>query len=482
MLTKKDSSQMNYELVLLDELVKENHLLRKINKHIDFDFIYDLVEDKYCTNNGRPSVDPAILFKMSLLQALYGIRSERQLVEEIHHNMAYRWFLGFGIKDKIPCHSIFSMNRKRRFKNTDIYDQIFNKIVEQAIEHNLIEGKIFYTDSTHIKANASLSKFENHEVVKTEIEDKNLLNRVNNKRQSNGKKPLKKKEEKEKIKNKKVSKTDPESAFMTRDRKPRGFFYLNHVTVDSKHNIIIDAYVTPGNVHDSTPYVQRLKSIDQRYGLKPKYAGADTGYFTSKVAKQLEDIDIIGVIGPKRHPSKDKRYSKAWFQYVGEWDVYMCPELSPLTYKTTSREGYSEYISDKEHCDTCKRKERCLYSGQGKRTIRRHIDEDSLDKIRRFIKTEKGKRYYARRKETVERVFADAKEIHGLRYARYRGKSLVQMQCSLTATAQNIKKIAMVLSKLSSAKNIQASVKKIYYDIFTILKLKPLTHIKLAVC
>lgn len=198
MLTKKDVSQLNYELVLLDELVKEDHLLRKINKYIDFDFIYDLVEDKYCTNNGRPSVDPVTLFKMSLLQALYGIRSERQLVEEIHHNMAYRWFLGFGIKDKIPCHSIFSMNRKRRFKNTDIYDQIFNKIVEQAMHHNLIEGKIFYTDSTHIKANASLSKFDNQEVVTTEIEDENLLNRVNDKRQSHGKKPLKKKKKKKK--------------------------------------------------------------------------------------------------------------------------------------------------------------------------------------------------------------------------------------------------------------------------------------------
>lgn len=198
MLTKKDNSQMNYELVLLDELVKKDHLLRKINKYIDFDFIYDLVEDKYCSDNGRPSVDPVILFKMSLLQALYGIRSERQLVEEIHHNMAYRWFLGYGIKDKIPCHSIFSMNRKRRFKDTYIYDQIFNKIVEQAINLGLIEGNIFYTDSTHIKANASLSKFENQEVIKTEVEDKDFLNRVNDKRQSQGKKPLKKKHKKRK--------------------------------------------------------------------------------------------------------------------------------------------------------------------------------------------------------------------------------------------------------------------------------------------
>lgn len=196
MLTRKESKQMNYEFVLLEELIKEGHLLRKINKYIDFSFIYDLVEDKYCLDNGRPSVDPVVLLKMSLLQALYGIRSERQLVDEIHHNMAYRWFLGFSIKDKIPSHSIFSMNRKRRFKDTDIYDQIFNKIVDQAIEHGLIDGKILYTDSTHIKADASLSKFENQEVIKIETEKPELLEKVNEKRYSKGKKPLKKKRQK----------------------------------------------------------------------------------------------------------------------------------------------------------------------------------------------------------------------------------------------------------------------------------------------
>lgn len=200
MLTRKENEQMNYEFVLLDELVKEDHLLRKINKYIDFDFIYDLVEDKYCLDNGRPSVDPVVLFKMSLLQALYGIRSERELVDEIHHNMAYRWFLGFGIKDKIPSHSIFSMNRKRRFKDTDIYDQIFNKIVDQAKEHGLIDGKILYTDSTHIKANASLSKFENQEVIKVEAEKPELLKKVNEKRHCKGKKPLKKRDERKESK------------------------------------------------------------------------------------------------------------------------------------------------------------------------------------------------------------------------------------------------------------------------------------------
>lgn len=193
MLTKSKDKQTSYEFVMLEELVKEDHLLRKIDKYIDFSFIYDEVEDLYSSDNGRPSIDPVVLFKMTLLQYLYGIRSERVLVEEIHHNMAYRWFLGFNITDKIPDHSIFAVNRIRRFNDTKVYENIFNKIVEQAINHGLVKGKIVYTDSTHIKANASLSKFENEDYIIEEEEDPELLERINEKRESKGQKPLKKK-------------------------------------------------------------------------------------------------------------------------------------------------------------------------------------------------------------------------------------------------------------------------------------------------
>jgi len=237
---------------------------------------------------------------------------------------------------------------------------------------------------------------------------------------------------------------------MTRDRKPKGFFYLNHVTVDSENNIILDAFVTPGNVHDSVPYIDRidkiLKNLEE-FDLNPKYTGADVGYFNNRVLKELEKRQLIPVIGPKRHPSKDKKYSKAHFVYVEDWDIYMCPNSYPMNYKNTNRQGYSEYESSPESCAACPKKDKCLYDSQKTRIIRRHVHEHFADKARRFMKTEKGKRYYRRRKETVERVFADAKELHGLRYARYRGLFQVQMQCLMTATAQNIKKIATKLAK-----------------------------------
>ncbi|MGD9566801.1 MAG: transposase [Sedimentibacter sp.] len=132
MLTKTMETQIKMELVVIENLVKEDHILRRI-KYIDFNFIYGLVEDKYCIDNGRPSIDPVVLFKIILVGYLFSIRSERRLVEEIHHNVAYRWFLGYGLEDKIPDASTISQNRRRRFTGTDIYEKIFENIVYQAI-------------------------------------------------------------------------------------------------------------------------------------------------------------------------------------------------------------------------------------------------------------------------------------------------------------------------------------------------------------
>lgn len=123
-----------------------------------------LISYKYCLDNGRPSIDPVVLFKMILIGYLFGIRSERRLVEEIHHNVAYRWFLGFGLEDKIPDASTISQSRRRRFTGTDIFEKIFDNIIEQAIKHKLVSGKIMYVDQTHIKASANIGKFTNEQV------------------------------------------------------------------------------------------------------------------------------------------------------------------------------------------------------------------------------------------------------------------------------------------------------------------------------
>jgi len=152
MLVTGQNRQRKMEFVLIDDLMPKDHLLRKIDKYIDFSFINEICRPYYCEDNGRPAVEPEIMFKMLFLGYLYGIRSETRLVEEVKVNIAYRWFLGYTLEDKIPDASVIWQNRIRRFNGTDIPEQIFNEILKQAISHGLVGGKVLYSDSTHLKA------------------------------------------------------------------------------------------------------------------------------------------------------------------------------------------------------------------------------------------------------------------------------------------------------------------------------------------
>ena len=155
MLKERPQTQSTLEFVSIDELVPSDHLLRKIDRTIDFTFLHDLVKDFYCADNGRPALDPTLMFKLLFIGYLFGIRSERQLIREVQVNVAYRWFLGLGLTDKVPDASTLSANRTRRFKESDVYQKIFDEIVLQAMKKKLVSGHTFYTDSTHLKANAN---------------------------------------------------------------------------------------------------------------------------------------------------------------------------------------------------------------------------------------------------------------------------------------------------------------------------------------
>lgn len=233
---------------------------------------------------------------------------------------------------------------------------------------------------------------------------------------------------------------------MQRDDKPKGFFYLDHRTVDSKHNIITDVFVTPGNVNDVDPYLKRIDRQKERFNFEIKYVGLDAGYFTNPILKGINDRNLTPVVAYRMGPHEKGKYTKFKFQYVAEWDVYACPNDCFLTYKTTTRQGYSEYVSDKNICETCTYRESCLTGKNKIRTIRRHVWEKFKEQDMAFLKTQKGKIIYKRRKETVERSFADSKELHGLRYCRFRGLEKTTEQCLLTAACMNIKKIASLLA------------------------------------
>lgn len=441
--------QQKLEFVCIDSLVPEDHLLRKIDKAIDFRFIREKVKGLYCADNGRPGIDPVILFKMLFIGYLFGIRSERQLVKEIEVNLAYRWFLGYGLQDKIPHHSTISQNRRRRFSQSGIYQEIFDQIVFLAIKKKMVDGKTLYTDSTHLKASANKHKFERAEVERSTRDYIEALEAdVSKDRAKHSKRPLKPKAAGEQTHEIKRSLTDPDSGYMHRDGKPKGFFYLDHRTVDGKFNIITDTYITAGNIHDSIPYLSRLDHQIKKFGFEVEAVGLDAGYSTTAICKGLTERKIYGVIGYNRPRGKKGQFRKRHYRYDKAKDCYICPAGQELQYRTTTRTGYREYVSSASICSSCELIGKCTQSKNKQKVVTRHIWQDYKDEIDKHRLDPKGKQIYQRRKETIERSFADAKQLHGHRYARMRGIKKVTEQALLAAACQNMKKIALYMAQL----------------------------------
>lgn len=445
MLKNRPQTQSSLEFVCIDELVPKDHLLRKIEAKIDFSFIHDLVKDLYCDNNGRPALDPTLMFKLLFIGYLYGARSERQLIRDAEVNVAYRWFLGLSLTDKLPDASTLSQNRRRRFNDSEVYQQIFDEIVLQAMKRKLVSGKTLYTDSTHLKANANKNKWTKakaQESSRDYLEE--LEQAVMEDRLAHGKKPLAPQSKEPAEREIKQSTTDKDAGYMVRDNKPKGFFYLDHRTVDGRCNIITDVHVTPGNVHDSIPYLKRLDRQVERFGFEVEHVGLDAGYVTAAVCKGLESRDIKGAMGYRRPNHKKGCFYKREYHYDAPSDTYQCPAGQRLIYKTTSREGYRHYQSDPSICRSCEHLGQCTKNAKHQKTITRHVWEDTKERANTYRLSTAGKAIYARRKETVERSFADAKQLHGYRYAKYRGLNKVKGQCLLAAAAQNMKKIAQM--------------------------------------
>lgn len=448
--TYQPDPQLDYELVCLEHVVPADHLLRTIAAHIDFSFITEKVRPYYSQTHGRPSIDPVMLFKMLFVGYLYGIRSERQLEQEINLNLAYRWFVGLGLSKKAPDHSTISWNRRYRFNGTNVFQEIFDEVVRLAMANRMVAGRVLITDSTHLKANANKRKHQ-VQVVERSPKDymEDLEQAIEEDRRNHGKKPLKPREEVVESKEIKVSTTDPDSGYMVRDGKPEGFFYLDHRTVDHKFNIITDVHVTPGNVNDSVPYLERLKvQVEKfKFGQTLEAVALDSGYLTAPICKGLHDMKVYAVIGGRTFTPVKGLMKKWQFKYNPAANVYVCPAKQELRYSTTNREGYREYKSDPKHCKNCPLLATCTRSKNSVKVVTRHVWEDSKEWVRLNRLSRSGKYLYRLRYQTIERSFADAKELHGLRYCRFRGKENVLEQALMTATVQNIKKIALHLAK-----------------------------------
>ncbi len=448
MLKEPEVPQQELELVTIESLVPADHLLRKIEAAVDLEFVRERVRHLYCENNGRPALDPVVLFKLLLIGYLFGIRSERQLMREVQCNAAYRWYLRLKLTDKVPDASTLSQNRRRRFRDSEVYQKLFDEIVELAMKRGLVGGEVLYTDATHLKANANKNQYDE---VRVEVKPQEYLAQleraIEEDRAAEGKRELKANNSAPKTKQIKVSRTDKNAGYMVREGKPKGFFYLDHRTVDSRHAIITDTHATPATVHDSVPYLRRLDRQRERFGFQVQAVGLDAGYATAAIAKGLEDRGIYGVIGYRTPNHGAGLFSKRKFHYDEKLDVYICPNGQLLSYRTTNRDGYRQYHSQASKCRACPLRQQCTRSRNMVKVITRHVWQAARDRVDGHRLEPQGKKIYERRKETVERSFADAKQLHGHRYARMRGLTNVREQCLLAAVAQNIKKIALLLSR-----------------------------------
>lgn len=442
MMSKHDVNHRNQEVtVSVDDLVPKDHLVRKIDATIDFSFIYALVEDLY-SPVGRPSIDPVVLIKMTFIQYVFGIRSMRQTIQEIETNAAYRWFLGFSFQDKVPHFSTFGKNYERRFKDTDLFEQIFYRILREVANRKLLSPEHVFIDSTHVKASANKRKFEKKMVRKeTRAYEEQLQEEINRDREEHGKKPFPpEKFQQEEMKEIKESTTDPDSGYYVKDERTKQFAYSFHLASD-RNGFVVGTAVTPGNVHDSRLLEPMVQEIIAHIG-KPLAVAADAAYKNPFIARFLLLNEMTPALPYTRPRTKKGYLKKSEFVYDSERDCYMCPEGQALAYRTTTKEGYRQYTSDPMRCVDCPLLQQCTQSQNHQKMVQRHIWENYVEEADRLRLLPEVREIYGRRKETIERVFADGKEKHGMRWTTLRGLKKLSMQAMLTSAAMNLKKLA----------------------------------------
>ncbi len=321
----------------MEEFVPEDHLVRKMEEALKWDFIYPLVEPLYSLW-GRPSIDPVILFKMIFINYTFNINSMRRTCEEIRVNLAYRWFLGISIDEAVPNYSTWSQNYIRRYGESDVFDKIFERIIEQGLRYDFIHTETVFADSTHQKASANKRKHERKivELTRKKYEDE-LLEEINEDRTSHGKKKIDHLESEEydfdeesgeqilvtKKKEIKASLIDPDAGSYHKGEHEECFAY-SHQTFCDSNGFILCHVTVPGNVHDSVSFFDAYEILNERY--KVKNIVLDAGYKTPAIAKEVSAHDQILYL-PYTRPKGQRRetFSKKGFTYDKEKGCYICP-------------------------------------------------------------------------------------------------------------------------------------------------------------
>jgi transposase len=432
----------------LEDQVPENHLLRLIDKYISFDFVREQLKDSY-SEIGRPSVDPELLLRILLVGYLYGITSERKLVEELRMHLAWRWFTGLSFDQEIPHHSTFSKNRHGRFEESKLFQQLFEEIVARCVKAGLVKGKHMSVDGSFIQANADhhsrVPPEQLVEIAKVNHTVREYLAELE--RENPVEAPVPQQE--------KVSTTDPDSTYATKGGPARLGYYDNYL-VDNSSCIIVGVQATPARLsQESVAARNMIERYRERYGDLPQTLAADTTYGNGELLQWLDERGIAAYIRVKENPNgTSDLYGIDKFTYRSENNSYVCPEGKQLTYVGINpRNRTHVYASTPKRCRECSQKSLCT---RGKyRTIAIHTCEEARQRAKARVETpEFAISQRARRK--VEALFAELKNHIGLRRLRLRRMRFVREQFYLAATAQNLKRLVRFLSRKPTAEMVTA--------------------------
>ena len=425
----------------LEDQVPENHLLRLIDKHVSFDFVRERLSESY-SDMGRPSIDPELLLRILLIGYLYGITSERKLVEELRMHLAWRWFTGLGFDQEIPHHSTFSKNRHGRFQESKLFEQLFEQIVRQCIEVGLVEGKQLSVDGTFVEANAAkesrIPREQLAEAAQIHRTVRQYLKAVEE--QNPVEEPVHQQEQ--------VSTTDPDSTYATKGGTPARLGYYDNYLVDNHSCVIVGVQATAARMSQETVAAQHmLTRFSQWQGREPESLAADTTYGNGEFLQWLADRSITPYMRTRDsiHRKNSPFYGPEHFTYQPESNSYRCPAGQQLNYGGRSmRNRTYAYIGTRKRCGGCALKAQCT-SGAF-RFLAIHMDEPARQRARELAGTLEFAHAQRQRKK-VEALFAELKNQIGLRRLRLRRLKFVQEQFFLAAVAQNIKRLVRFLNK-----------------------------------
>ena len=431
----KCQPKLFYNSFNLEQKVPKNHILRRVKQTVDFDFIYDEVENTY-GQNGNPSVPPPVILQMMLLLVLYNVRSERELLKTIPLRLDWLWFLGYDIDTEVPHHSVLSKARTRW--GVEVFESFFVRIVWQCVQAGLVDGEKIFVDASFVQADASMDSLVDAGSLKHRLH--HSYPEFERRLEETSQAPDEPQSGYDKINHHRVSTTDPDAAIV-RDGQPK-LAYHTHRAVDEAHEIITATHATSGDVNEAHLLPTLIDDHQAHTGQAAETVVADSRYGTVENLLDCHDRGVeahmpdLGQAAQKRN-RKRGIFGEDRFHYDADRDVYVCPAGQDLTRRGRDRANdHIVYGARKAACADCSLREQCTKSKAG-RTLRRHERQAELERMRGRARSPCAKRDLKKRQHLMERTFAQAKR-YGFDRARWRRLWRVQIQEYLICAVQNL--------------------------------------------